>query len=180
MNSAVSDAKFIGNELRAPRVTYTILAAPTAVSDGVIYDVAKNQDGTPQLDVQSAESDTKLIYSNTGTEEFALDPASAAEFKVKQCYGDSPCSAESIVRWRNAPTVVTAKPNGQCFPLTNGSVGNPSSDELKTHLTISAAAAPDATVKAGAPANGMVPVTITWGGSFQALQQATLNVCTTP
>lgn len=180
MNSAVSDAKFIGNELRAPRVTYTILAAPTAVNDGVIYDVAKNQDGTPQLDVQSAESDTKLIYSNTGTEEFALDPASAAEFKVKQCYGDSPCSAEANVRWRNAPTVVTAKPNGQCLPLTNGSVGNPSSDELKTHLTISAAAAPDATVKAGTPANGLIPVTITWGGSFQALQQATLNVCTTP
>lgn len=180
MNSAVSDAKFIGSELRAPRVTYTILAAPADTSDGgVLYDFAKNGD-KPALDIQGAENDTKLIYSNTGTEAFSLDPASATEFKVKQCYGDNPCSAESIVRWKNAPTTVTAKPNGQCIALTSGSAGNPSSDELKTYLTISAAAAPDATVKAGAPANGLLPLTITWGGSFQSLQQATINVCTTP
>lgn len=180
MSSGTSGPVFIGRQLQAPQVTYTIANAPTAAGDGVIYDLLKNPDGTPKLDVQGKEADTKLIYSNTGTEELSLDPASAAEFGVKQCYGDAPCSDERTVGWRNAPTIVTAKPNGQCLPLTNGSVGNPSSDELKTRLTISAAAAPEATAKAGTPANGLVPVTITWGGSFQPLQQATLNVCTTP
>ncbi|WP_416444862.1 hypothetical protein AB3K78_15880 [Leucobacter sp. HNU] len=180
MSSGTSGSVFIGRQLQAPQVTYTIANAPTAAGDGVIYDLLKNPDGTPKLDVQGKEADTKLIYSNTGTEELSLDPASAAEFGVKQCYGDAPCSDERTVGWRNAPTIVTAKPNGQCLPLTNGSVGNPSSDELKTRLTISAAAAPEATAKAGTPANGLVPVTITWGGSFQPLQQATLNVCTTP
>ena len=180
--SSGTASEFIGPELRAPTVTYTVSGSAAPTSDGgALYDLARNADGSAALEVQGQLPDTVLRFSNTGGG--FEPPATLDPISVRQCTGEGEgavCSDASTVRWRNAPTVVSVVPEpGACLPPGDTP---PTQEQLRALFAISPAAAGSASFEAAPPAAGVTTVTVRWGGPFAGLEPATLlvNVCPAP
>jgi hypothetical protein len=154
--------------------SYTIAPNPSNYNGGVIY----GMQGLPGNFVGGKVDDSATVTFSPGGSSVVLDPNQILSVTAVQCVGpdNAYCSPVSnAAGWVNAPTIVTAVPNGACY------VADTPPADPKSLLTISAAAAGSATVVAGSPNTGQnrIPLTITWGGDF-ALNQATVNVCWVP
>ncbi|WP_336659108.1 Ig-like domain-containing protein [Leucobacter sp. USHLN153] len=169
---AETNLEIIGRTLEAPSVRYTISSEPVMTETGASYNLVKNSDDSPMLTVEKYD-DTRLKFSNTGTEEFVF----AEGVTVQQCVGslkDEQCSEASTVTGINAPREVTITlPAGACYDTQN----EPNESELRNMFAFSGTDPAFARLSAGAASPENVPITIRWiGGGAPSFSNATLNV----
>lgn len=153
---------------------YTIAKNPSGYNGGVIYGL---QSG-PAVS-NEGRVDGSVVSFSPGGSSLQLTPGEITTVTAVQCMGPNGeyCSAPSnAAGWVNAPTVITAVPNGACY-AADAPPANP-----KSLLDIPGAGNGAATVTAGTPntAQNTIPLTITWGGDFAGLSSATVSVCYTP
>lgn len=168
-----TNAVWVGTNL--PQLTlgdYTISSSPYAYNGGVFYDLV---DGPA---VSGAIIGASVTISPGGGS-LQLTPGVTQPVTAVQCAGPGGafCSTPSApAGWVNAPTTMYAVPNGVCY-AEEAPPGDP-----KALLDIPGEGYGAATVAAGTPdaGSGTIPLTVTWGGAFSGLNQATITVCYTP
>ncbi|MFD5599094.1 Ig-like domain-containing protein [Leucobacter sp. NPDC058333] len=167
---ANTNETLVGPELEAPYVRYTISRDAVVTGTTAVYDIVKDTQGNPQLEV-TKNADTVLKYSNTQNDQFALQPG----MTVQQCIGsggDEDCSPASTVEWRNAPNVVTVALKADvCYNTTT----QPDEAAMRAMFDYTNVDSQTAKPVKGIAVNGQMPITIAWIGGY-SLSPTTINV----
>ncbi|WP_440312437.1 Ig-like domain-containing protein [Leucobacter chromiireducens] len=164
VSSATTGETQVGGTIPDPRASYAVSTTPVGDSSRASYGYV----GSPSA--EALLPGAKLRFLPGGGEAPPENPNDATPITVQQCLGGQ-CSEPAPARWSGAPRPVVVELNGSC--VDPAAVGDPAAAG-KT-ATISAAAAGSASYAVGAPADGTVPLTVSWAGEYAALTPAVLN-----
>ncbi len=166
VSSAVSAPVQIGGAISPLSATFTVATAPQPSGAGFRYPV----EGQPQISGEIIPG-ASLRYSNTGSAEFEISEQDGPPITVMQCVGGQ-CSDPGPVTGATAPRPVSIAPSGVCVDPANSSQA-----ALAAAVQISStSAAGSAQFTLGQAAGSTVPLTVSWGGAYAALGDATLTV----